>query len=159
MRKRWSLEIAGSKPQTSNEYRQNSFYLQTKLLCKWQITVVLSSNFVQANILLLLLLVSQCVPLSIRPEFGREISKGEDRPICSSYVLKTGLPTLAPPVALSQRLRTRSWWALCCFGQCQRYYFSVEGKNTGSVAFIKTSLVGRLNCLETRRLLITKISR
>lgn len=32
------------------------------------------------------------------------------------------------------------------------------GKNTGSIAFIKTSLVGRLNCLETRRLLITKIS-
>lgn len=32
------------------------------------------------------------------------------------------------------------------------------GKNTGSMAFIKTSLVKRLNCLATRRMLITKIS-
>lgn len=64
----------------------------------------------QANILLLttIIVVSQCVPLSTRAEFGREISKGEDSPICRSSVLGTGLPALASPVALSERPRTCS---------------------------------------------------
>lgn len=63
--------------------------------------VVLSKNFVPANTLLSIVtvlspLVSPCVPLSTREKYGRETSKGEDRPICRSHMLEVGLLPLAP---------------------------------------------------------------
>lgn len=75
-----------------------------------------------------------------------------------SICVRNQAAPLASSVAIGERPRTCSWWGLCCFSRCQVSLYS-GGKNTRSIAFVKTSLVGRLNCSKTRRWLITKMLR
>lgn len=75
-----------------------------------------------------------------------------------SICVRNWAAPLASSVARDERSCLCWWWGLCCFSHFSQVSLYRGGKHTRSIAFIKISLPGRLNCSKMRWL-ITKISR